>query len=188
MAKSKITKNKFKINGTQIFSILILVIFVGSVVAGILTPFLKKDSSTTSQEDIAKQLEEAQNQASEEQQSTEIDPNLKIEGDVTNMQIIDTTTGTGQEVKLGDTIKVKYKGALAASGSVFDSNYDGVEFPLEKGSLIDGWIEGVPGMKIGGKRKLIIPSDKGYGSAGAGSVIPPDADLVFEIELVAIKS
>jgi FKBP-type peptidyl-prolyl cis-trans isomerase len=102
------------------------------------------------------------------------------------MQIIDITTGTGREAKLGDKIKVKYKGALAATGAVFDSNSDGVEFPLEVGGLIEGWTEGVPGMREGGKRKLIIPAEKGYGAQGSGS-IPPNSDLVFEIELVSIS-
>jgi FKBP-type peptidyl-prolyl cis-trans isomerase len=181
---------KKKINSTQILSIVILLIFVGSTIAGILVPIMKKDDSTTSQEDITKQLEELQKQQAEQQseETKEVDPNLKIEGDVTSMQIIDITTGTGQEAKLGDTIKVKYKGALASSGEVFDSNDQGVEFQLKEGNLITGWIEGVPGMKIGGKRKLIIPSEKGYGAEGAGSTIPANADLVFEIELVSIGS
>ncbi|USN97851.1 MAG: FKBP-type peptidyl-prolyl cis-trans isomerase [Candidatus Nomurabacteria bacterium] len=107
---------------------------------------------------------------------------------MTTMQIIDLVTGTGQEAKLGDKIKVKYKGALAADGTVFDSNSEGVEFQLVEGALIDGWIEGIPGMKVGGKRKLVIPSEKGYGAEGAGSSIPADADLVFEVELVSIAN
>ncbi len=148
---------------------------------------MKQDDSATQQDDIAKQLEEIQSQQSEEQEPTEIDPNLKQDGDITTLQIIDITTGTGQEAKLGDTIKVKYKGALASSGSVFDGNDEGVEFPLEVGGLISGWTEGVPGMKVGGKRKLIVPSDKGYGAEGAGASIPPDSDLIFEIELVSIS-
>ncbi len=176
-------------NSTQILSIAILIIFVGSLAASFIVPFMKKDQTQSQQDDIAKQLEELQKQQdSADQPAAEIDSNLKVDGDVTNLQIIDITTGTGQEAKLGDKVKVKYKGALASTGAVFDSNDQGVEFPLTEGGLISGWIEGVPGMKVGGKRKLIIPSEKGYGAEGAGSDIPPNADLVFEIELVGISS
>jgi FK506-binding nuclear protein len=171
--------------GTRIGAIIVLVVFTLSLVAAEAIPLMnKKDASD--QTDIQKQIEELQKQQ-EDQAPAEVDPNLKQEGAITTMQIIDITTGTGKEAKLGDTIKVKYKGALASSGEVFDSNSDGVEFPLKAGGLIDGWIEGVPGMREGGKRKLIIPSAKGYGPKGTTG-IPPDSDLVFEIELVSISS
>lgn len=178
---------KKKINSTQILSITILVIFVTSLAASFIIPFTNKND-TADQSDIAQQLQDLQSQQAEDaSEPSEIDENLKQEGDINSMQIIDITTGTGQEVKLGDTIKVKYKGALASSGSVFDQNDEGVEFELSAGNLIEGWVEGVPGMKVGGKRKLVIPSEKGYGEAGAGSTIPPNSDLIFEIELVSIS-
>ena len=169
---------------TRIAAIFVLVIFSLSLVAAAAVPLMNKKDDTTSQSDIEKQLQDLQSQ--QDQEPEEIDLSLKQEGEIKTMQIIDITTGTGREAKLGDKIKVKYKGALAATGAVFDSNSDGVEFPLEVGGLIEGWTEGVPGMREGGKRKLIIPAEKGYGAQGSGS-IPPNSDLVFEIELVSIS-
>lgn len=169
---------------TRIAAIFVLVIFSLSLVAAAAVPLMNKKDNVANQSDIEKQLQELQ--AEQDQEPEEIDLSLKQEGAVTTMQIIDITTGTGREAKLGDTIKVKYKGALAATGAVFDSNSEGVEFPLEVGGLIEGWTEGVPGMREGGKRKLIIPAEKGYGAQGSGS-IPPNSDLVFEIELVSIS-
>lgn len=104
---------------------------------------------------------------------------------VDQLQIIDTTPGTGREVKLGDTITVDYTGAFAANGEIFESSKDSgqpVTFQLAEGSLIKGWIEGVPGMKEGGTRRIIIPSDKAYGIAGSEG-IPSNSDLVFDITL-----
>ena len=89
----------------------------------------------------------------------------------------------------GDTVKVHYTGWLE-DGTKFDSSIDRDDpfsFPVDVGYVIKGWDEGVKGMRIGGKRKLIIPSELGYGSHGAGDVIPPDATLVFEIELLDIS-
>lgn len=97
--------------------------------------------------------------------------------------------GTGQEAKSGDTVEVHYTGTLS-DGKKFDSSLDRgkpFSFPLGKGRVIKGWDEGVAGMKVGGKRKLIIPPDLGYGESGAGNVIPPNAELTFEVELLKIK-
>lgn len=172
--------------GTQVGAIIVLLIFTLSLVAAAAIPLMNKKDDAVDQADIQKQIQDAQAQQTDDTQK-EIDPNLKQEGKVSTMQIIDITTGTGKEAKLGDTIKVKYKGALASTGEVFDSNSDGVEFPLKVGGLIEGWTDGVPGMREGGKRKLIIPAAKGYGAKGT-SGIPPNSDLVFEIELVSISS
>jgi FKBP-type peptidyl-prolyl cis-trans isomerase len=105
------------------------------------------------------------------------------------MQIIDEVVGTGQEAKTGDTVSVNYTGWLA-DGTKFDSSYDRnqtFDFTLGSGNVIKGWDEGVVGMKVGGKRKLIIPPDLGYGASGFPPVIPANATLTFEVELVAIK-
>jgi FKBP-type peptidyl-prolyl cis-trans isomerase len=105
------------------------------------------------------------------------------------MQIIDEVVGTGQEAKTGDTVSVNYTGWLA-DGTKFDSSYDRnqtFDFTLGAGNVIKGWDEGVVGMKVGGKRKLIIPPDLGYGASGFPPVIPANATLTFEVELVAIK-
>lgn len=88
----------------------------------------------------------------------------------------------------GDTVKVHYTGWLE-SGSKFDSSIDRGEpfsFPVDVGHVIKGWDEGIQGMRIGGKRRLVVPASLGYGSHGAGDVIPPDATLIFEVELLEI--
>lgn len=104
------------------------------------------------------------------------------------LKIEDISVGTGREVKSGDTVVMHYKGTLT-DGTKFDSSYDrGEPFVIEigVGQVIKGWDQGVPGMKVGGKRKLTIPSDLGYGATGAGGVIPPNATLLFDVELVEI--
>jgi FKBP-type peptidyl-prolyl cis-trans isomerase len=97
--------------------------------------------------------------------------------------------GTGQAAKAGDSVEVHYTGWLT-DGTKFDSSLDRgrpFAFQLGAGRVIKGWDEGVAGMKVGGKRKLHIPAALGYGSRGAGGVIPPNADLVFEVELLGIR-
>ena len=108
------------------------------------------------------------------------------------LKVVELTVGTGDEAKVGARAKVHYTGWLyedGKRGAKFDSSVDrGEPFELGVGmpGVIRGWIEGIPGMKVGGKRELIIPPDMGYGSRGAGGVIPPGATLDFEIELLAI--
>ncbi len=104
---------------------------------------------------------------------------------VTELQKIDTVVGTGDEVKPGDTVTVDYTGAVAATGIIFQSSLDTgqtVSFGLNQ--VIKGWTDGVPGMKVGGTRRLIIPADQAYGpNPPAGSGIPANAPLVFDITL-----
>jgi len=105
------------------------------------------------------------------------------------LQYEDTIVGDGAKAKAGDLVSVHYTGWLE-NGTKFDSSKDrhqAFEFPLGAGRVIKGWDEGVAGMQIGGTRKLTIPSDLGYGAHGAGGVIPPNATLIFEVELLAIK-
>ncbi len=102
---------------------------------------------------------------------------------------VDITPGTGQSPKAGDKVTVHYTGYLT-SGKKFDSSVDRGQpftFTIGVGQVIKGWDEGVMTMKVGGKRKLIIPSNLGYGSRGSGGVIPPDATLVFDVELLGIN-
>ncbi len=106
-----------------------------------------------------------------------------------DFQVEDIVVGQGREVKKGDTIVIQYTGTLT-NGKKFDSSYDHgqpFETAIGVGRLIRGWDEGIPGMKVGGKRKLTIPSDMGYGATGAGDDIPPNSTLIFEVELLDIK-
>ncbi|MFA6297285.1 MAG: FKBP-type peptidyl-prolyl cis-trans isomerase [Candidatus Paceibacterota bacterium] len=103
--------------------------------------------------------------------------------------IQDEVVGTGAEAKAGQQVTVNYSGTLT-NGTKFDSSYDRGQpfvFTLGVGQVIKGWDEGFAGMKIGGKRKLTIPSELGYGAQGAGGVIPPNATLIFEVELLGVK-
>jgi FKBP-type peptidyl-prolyl cis-trans isomerase FkpA len=105
------------------------------------------------------------------------------------LQIEDVVVGSGTEAVKGKIVSVHYTGWLT-DGKKFDSSKDRgqpFDFPLGRGHVIQGWDESVAGMKIGGKRKLTIPQEMGYGKAGAGGVIPPNATLVFEVELLGVK-
>lgn len=112
-----------------------------------------------------------------------------MEQDITELKIEDLVVGTGAEAVTGKTISVHYTGTLT-DGTKFDSSKDRgepFEFTLGAGQVIAGWDKGFAGMKIGGKRKLTIPADMGYGEQGAGGVIPPNATLIFEVELLGVK-
>jgi peptidylprolyl isomerase len=109
------------------------------------------------------------------------------------LQTIDTVVGTGASPKPGQTCVMHYTGWLyenGKKGKKFDSSVDRnepFEFPIGQGRVIVGWDEGVSTMKVGGKRTLIIPPQLGYGARGAGGVIPPNATLMFDVELLAVK-
>ena len=109
------------------------------------------------------------------------------------LQIIDTKVGTGASPRPNQTVVVHYTGWLyvnGAKGKKFDSSVDRnepFEFPVGAGRVIRGWDEGVGSMKVGGKRTLIIPPQLGYGASGAGGVIPPNATLIFDVELLGLK-
>ncbi|OJV92685.1 MAG: peptidylprolyl isomerase [Chloroflexi bacterium 54-19] len=106
------------------------------------------------------------------------------------LQYIDTKVGDGAEAKSGQTVSVNYTGYLAADGTKFDSSLDRGQpfpFPLGTGKVIKGWDEGVAGMKVGGKRRLIVPPNLGYGAGGYPPVIPANATLVFDVELLSVQ-
>ena len=110
--------------------------------------------------------------------------------DIQMLRVEDTELGEGAELRKGDTAVVHYTGWIYPSGRKFDSSVDRGQpfsFPLGRGQVIKGWDQGVAGMKIGGKRKLTIPPELGYGARGAGNVIPPNATLVFEVELLGLS-
>lgn len=117
----------------------------------------------------------------------------KMQKSPTGLQYEDVKVGTGAQPKTGQTCVMHYTGWLwenGAKGKKFDSSVDRgtpFEFPLGQGRVIKGWDEGVASMKVGGKRNLLIPPSLGYGARGAGAVIPPNATLFFEVELLGIK-
>ena len=105
------------------------------------------------------------------------------------LQYRDDAVGEGREAKAGDTVSVHYTGTLQ-DGSKFDSSRDRgqpFQFPLGAGRVIQGWDEGVAGMKVGGRRTLVIPPELGYGSRAMGSAIPANSTLVFDVELMDIR-
>lgn len=105
------------------------------------------------------------------------------------LEYVEIQAGTGAQAKAGDTVRVHYTGKFL-DGKVFDSSLshgEPLEFPLGKGRVIRGWDEGIALMKVGGKAILTIPPQLAYGENGAGGVIPPNATLLFDVELVGIK-
>lgn len=126
-----------------------------------------------------------------------LDPHTPLEGTkladftpiakVDSLQSIDIVVGTGDTVPQGAKITAHYTGALCADGTIFQSSHDfGKPATFGLNQVITGWTEGVPGMKVGGTRRLIIPAALAYGSARAAANIPPNSDLVFDIELVSM--
>ena len=125
-----------------------------------------------------------------------LEKTLKEENKMTEFTTIDNQLGEGREAEKGLTITVHYSGWIYdeneddKKGNKFDSSKDRNDpftFVLGVGQVIKGWDDGFAGMKIGGTRTIIIPSEMGYGSRGAGSVIPPNADLIFDVELLGIQ-
>jgi peptidylprolyl isomerase len=107
-----------------------------------------------------------------------------------DLVITDITVGDGDEAKPGQMVSVHYVGVSHANGEEFDASYnrgEPLEFPLGGGRVIAGWDQGVAGMKVGGRRQLVIPPHLAYGDRGAGGVIPPGATLVFVVDLVGVN-
>jgi len=113
----------------------------------------------------------------------------KVSGPVTKLEITDLTVGDGAAAKAGDTVRVHYKGTIAQTGVKFQSSYDtGEPVTISLASTIQGWQDGIPGMKVGGKRRLVIPASEAYGATGTSDgTVPPNTDLVFEVELLAVN-
>lgn len=114
---------------------------------------------------------------------------MSVTTTASGLQFEDVVLGSGATAKAGNSVSVHYTGWLT-DGAKFDSSKDrdeAFEFPLGRHYVIAGWDEGVQGMRVGGVRKLTIPPDLGYGARGAGGVIPPNATLVFEVELLDVR-
>lgn len=107
---------------------------------------------------------------------------------VSELQSVDVRVGDGEEVKPGDCVAALYYGTLASDGSMFDGNYEtGAPIEFSLNAVIPGWTEGIPGMKVGGVRRLVIPAAQAYGAQERGG-IPADSDLIFEVEIVSTRS
>ncbi len=146
----------------------------------------KEDSTTIDLSDQAAINEQQTDEGGDMLEGTKLE-NFEPLTEVGELQAVDTVVGEGPEVKPGATITAHYTGALAKDGTIFQSSHDmgqPIQFSLD--GVIKGWTEGVPGMKVGGKRRLIIPADMAYGEAGSPPSIGPNEPLVFDIELVSI--
>lgn len=107
-----------------------------------------------------------------------------------DLQVTDITVGDGAEATAGNTVKVHYVGVAYSTGDEFDASYNRgapLEFPLGAGYVIQGWDQGVAGMKVGGRRQLVIPPQLAYGDRGAGGAIKPGETLIFVVDLVDVK-
>lgn len=127
--------------------------------------------------------------SSGEDHAARLRKNVEASAAVTSLQIVDTKVGTGAEAQPGRRVKVHYTGTLL-DGLKFDSSRDRnqpFEFTLGQHDVIDGWDEGIKGMRVGGTRQLTIPASMGYGSHGSGDDIPPNAALKFDIELLGVE-
>ena len=118
----------------------------------------------------------------------EVDPHLGPEP--TDLEVTDLSVGDGQEAKAGSTVSVHYVGIAHSTGEEFDASYnrgEPLQFRLGVGQVIEGWDSGVQGMKVGGRRRLVIPPHQGYGDRGAGGVIAPGETLIFVVDLVDVR-
>ena len=107
-----------------------------------------------------------------------------------DLEITEITVGSGAEAKAGDQVRVHYVGVAHSTGEEFDASYNRgapLDFPLGAGRVIAGWDQGVQGMKVGGRRRLVIPPHLGYGDRGAGGVIKPGETLIFVVDLVDVQ-
>ena len=186
-----------KNNGQRVLILVIVgVFFLTSLTASgfiLWDAFNNNDNKNANNADIQKQLEELQKQNNQENSNEE----GKLEGTklsnftpvqkVEKLEVIDLKPGTGAEAMTSSTVTAHYTGALAKDGTIFQSSKDaGEPFTSPLSGLIPGWQQGIPGMKEGGTRRLIIPASLAYGDKAAGN-IPANSDLVFDIELQKVQ-
>lgn len=173
-----------KINGQRIFILVIVAVFFlsslgvsGLVIWDQIANKDKNQAASQTSNDLQKQIEELQKQQGQDNQQGG------------TVQSTDITPGTGAEATAGKKVTVNYLGTLT-NGTKFDSSYDRnqpFDFTLGGGQVIKGWDQGVVGMKVGGKRKLVIPAALAYGEQSPSPSIPANSDLVFEIELLGVE-
>lgn len=172
----------------QTIKVIVFTVIAATILGGGLFYNANLDRSTEQQvANVANQANQKNTQQPVPESSSTVSSTTQT---MDKLQIVDVVVGTGAEAKNGDTVSVNYTGTLL-DGTVFDSSLKPgrgpFEFQLGVGQVIKGWDQGVLGMKIGGKRKLTIPPDLAYGASGAGGVIPPNATLKFDVELLGVK-
>lgn len=165
--------------------ILIGIIFLASTIIIIAYPIIESNQRKKEAELIEQLSQNKENKL----EGTTLQNFTPIDS-VTELKIEDLKEGTGQAVKATDKVTVHYTGALASNGQIFQSSYDfGNEVTFQLDQVIPGWTQGMVGMKEGGKRRLIIPANLAYGeNPPAGSGIPPNAPLVFDVDLIKISN
>jgi FKBP-type peptidyl-prolyl cis-trans isomerase FkpA len=181
----------------RVFAFTLAILFLGtSVATGALVIWQIREDNKA--KEVATSLDQSESTINQDSESTEEQEGM-LQGTqlaeftpvatVDSLQKIDLVEGTGEEVKTGASVTAHYTGAVAATGIIFQSSLDGGEpIPFSLNGVIKGWSDGVPGMKVGGKRRLLIPAEMAYGATPPqGSGIPPNAALVFDIELVSVE-
>ncbi len=181
-----VCKTSYGMNTKTIFAFTLIIIFIG--VAAFVLYRKSSNVSSTAKIDLNPSASAVPLPTPTPMPSPESNKIIQMEN---GLKIQDLKVGTGSEAKAGDTISVNYVGSLE-NGTVFDAsaNHGGpATFQIGVGQLIKGWDIGIPGMKIGGKRKLTVPPSLGYGSQNVGNgLIPPNSTLIFEVELVAVQA
>ena len=164
---------------TLILAILFLITSVGFTIL-VITEMGREDEQPTTATETSNQSQ------GEKLQGTKLEGFTPVEN-VESLQIIDLEEGTGEAVPEGATVTAHYTGAIASTGVIFQSSHDlGQAVPFSLNGVIEGWTKGVPGMKIGGKRRLLIPAEQAYGEQSPSPDIPANSDLVFDIEIISI--
>jgi FKBP-type peptidyl-prolyl cis-trans isomerase len=184
----------------RVFALVMALLFLGTALASggaVIWQINQDNKQTKAQKDLQSQLS-SQNSSQQTQDTQNNQPQEgKLEGTkltnftpvakVDSLQIVDLKEGTGDPVKAGATVTAHYTGALASNGTIFQSSKDtGQPFTAPLSNLIKGWQEGIPGMKPGGVRRLLIPAAQAYGSQEQPG-IPANSDLVFDIELISVQ-
>ena len=173
----------------RVVSFILATIFIASTLGAVLLVFMQNNEANTESQQANQTTEQSTEKTNQNTMEGKMLENFTPTKDrVTKLDIKDVVVGTGAEATETSTITAHYTGALVATGVIFQSSKDGGQpFTSPLSNLIEGWKIGIPGMKAGGVRRLTIPAEQAYGSAGSGASIPPDSDLVFDIELISVN-
>lgn len=177
-------------HGQRVFILVIVVVFFLTSLGAsgfLVWDQIRNKDKTDSTSDIQKQIEQLSKDNKEGKLEGTKLSNFTPVAKVEKLEIIDTKVGDGEVVQPGAKVTAHYTGALAKDGTIFQSSHDmGNPIPFSLGGVIKGWTDGVPGMKVGGIRRLVIPAEQAYGAQSPSANIPSNSDLVFDIELVKI--